>query len=101
MFRKRKHARVAVDIPVQVHGAGLICEAHCVELGAGGMSLVRAEKLGVSLPVQISFALGSQVHISVQAVVWWKRNHLTGLRFDPHDRNCKLVKEFVEAQTRQ
>jgi len=90
-----------VSIPVQVRGAGLSCEAQCVEIGAGGMSLARAEQLGVSLPVQISFALGSQAPISLQAVVWWKRDRLTGLRFDPSDRNCKLVQQFVEAELGQ
>ena len=98
MFRKRKHPRMAVSIPVQIRGTGLNFEAQCVEIGAGGMSLVQAQQLGISLPVQISFALEPRMAISLQAVVWWKRDQLTGLRFDPNDRNCKLVQQFVEAQ---
>jgi|SRR5205823_9116048 len=102
MFRKRQHPRMPVSIPVQVRSStGMSCEVECVEIGAGGMSLMKAEQLGVSLPVEISFALGSEALISLHAVVWWKRNRLTGLRFDPSDRNCKLVREFVESQLRQ
>ena len=96
MFRKRKHPRVQLKIPVQVGGGGAIFDAECVELGAGGMALAQAEQLGISLPVQISFALG--MPISLHAVVWWKRDKLTGLRFDPNDRNRKLVEDFVSAE---
>ena len=98
MFRKRKTPRVQLKIPVQVRGSGVDCSAECVELGAGGMALMQAEHLGVSLPVQISFELGSPPPISLCAVVWWKRDKVTGLRFDPSDRNRKLVEEFVTAE---
>ena len=96
MFRKRKHPRLQLKFPVQVSGAGVSLQAECVEIGAGGMALVQADQLGVSLPVQLSFALGAP--ISLQAVVWWKRDKLTGLRFDPNDRNRRLVEEFVSAE---
>jgi len=98
MFRKRKHPRVQLKIPVQVRGPGVIFEAECVELGAGGMALAQAEQLGISLPIEISFELGSAQPISLCAVVWWKRDKLTGLRFDPNDRSRKLVEDFVSAE---
>lgn len=85
-------------MPVQVRGAGVSCEAECVEIGAGGMALTQAEQLGISLPVQISFELGTPPPISVSAVVWWKRDKLTGVRFDPSDRNRKLVEQFVSGE---
>jgi hypothetical protein len=97
MFRKRKHPRLQLKIPVQVRGAGVNCEAECVEIGAGGMALIQAEHLGISLPIEISFELGSAA-LSLCAVVWWKRDKVTGLRFDPNDRNRKLVEDFVSAE---
>lgn len=98
MFRKRKTPRLQLKIPVQVRGSGVSCAAECVEIGAGGMALMQAEQLGISLPVQISFELGSPPPISLQAVVWWRRDKLTGVRFDPSDRNRKLVEQFVTAE---
>jgi hypothetical protein len=98
MFRKRQHPRLQLKIPVQVRGSGVSCEAQCVEIGAGGMSLAQADQLGISLPVEISFELGAPPPISLCAVVWWKRDNLTGLRFDPSDRNRKVVEQFVSAE---
>ena len=101
MFRKRKHTRVAVDIPVQVHGAGLICEAHCVELGAGGMSLVCSSKLHLGHSVQISFSLPSTLsggNLKVKASVCWARENENayGVRFDVTDDRRLQVKRWID-----
>ncbi len=70
--------------------------AHSVEVGGGGMSLRNAGTLSVSQPVQVSFELPGAEVVIIQAVVWWKKGDLLGIRFDPTDENRQRVLRWVE-----
>lgn len=92
----RKKKRIALNVPVEVEGQRIRFAANSLEIGGGGMALEDAEHLPISLPVQVSFKLPPERNISVHAVVWWKDGKRTGVRFDPADKNCRTVEEFVE-----
>jgi hypothetical protein len=94
----RKKRRIQLNLPVRIEGRELNCEARTVELGGGGMALENAEHLPISFPIQVTFTLPPQQRLSLHAVVWWKQGKRTGLRFDPADRNCRAVEQFVEEQ---
>jgi len=93
---KRKHTRVPLSLEVDVEGPGVQCKANSVELGGGGMSLSHADQLSISLPVRVAFTLPPAMPVSLHAVVWWKRDKLVGIRFDPADRTCQLVQRYLE-----
>jgi hypothetical protein len=44
----------------------------------------------------VKFTLPPERSLSLHAVVWWKDGKRTGVRFDPADKNCRAVEEFVE-----
>jgi hypothetical protein len=98
---QRQYPRIPVALDVQVEGPGVACSGTSVELGGGGMSLTLAEHLAISLPVQVAFTLPPSLAVCIQAVVWWKRNKMVGVRFDPTDRNCQLVQRYLEMQIAQ
>lgn len=68
------------------------------EIGAGGMALENASRLSVAQPVQLSFTLAPGLELNLHAVVWWKRDHRVGIRFDLRDGNCRQIAEWVEQQ---
>ncbi len=83
-----------MDVRVDSHELNLT--ARSVEVGGGGMSLRNAESLSVSQPVQVSFELPGAEVVVIQAVVWWKKAELIGIRFDPTDENRQRVLRWVE-----
>lgn len=93
---KRRYPRIEISLAVFVEGMGANCQATSMELGAGGMALVGADHLPVSLPVQVTFTLPPQVVVKLQAVVWWKEGKRIGLRFDLNDSGRKVVERFVD-----
>src|ERR1700747_1231184 len=101
MLSKRKHVRVPLSVPVKVQSLNIACDARAVEVGGGGMSLADAENLSISQPVQLTFILADTGPITIQAVVWWKKDKLTGVRFDLGDDNRKLVEEYVANTVQQ
>ncbi len=85
---------LAVDVRVECHDRSF--SARSVEVGGGGMSLGNASSLSVSQPVQVSFELPGDEVVVLQAVVWWKKGDLLGVRFDPSDENRQRVLRWVE-----
>jgi hypothetical protein len=61
------------------------------------MCLEGANQLSLAQPVQLTFALPSGSVQTVGAVVWWKRNDLTGLRFDPRE-DYHAIEEWIETE---
>jgi hypothetical protein len=59
------------------------------------MSLEQAGQLSLAQPVLLTFALPSGDSIRLGAVVWWKRNGLVGVRFDPRD-HYRPIQEWIE-----
>jgi hypothetical protein len=94
--RKRQLPRLPLSVDVRVESHELTLTARSVEVGGGGMSLRNAETLSVSLPVQVSFELPGAEVVVIQAVVWWKKAELIGIRFDPTDDNRQRVLRWVE-----
>jgi len=62
------------------------------------MSLERVDHLSIALPVVLDFTLPSAEPVRLNGVVWWKRDRMVGVRFDPADRNSILVRRYVEGQ---
>jgi hypothetical protein len=96
---QRKFPRVNLDVEVLADSFGRCHTLRSIEIGAGGMALKDANGLGVSQPVQLSFTLPNGQGVTVQAVVWWKRAEVIGVRFDPADQNRFHVQRWIEAQT--
>jgi len=96
-FPPRKHPRVALATDVKVDGYDVSFTVRSVQLGTRGMCLKRADQLSLAQPVQLTFALPSGCLLRVGAVVWWKRDDLTGLRFDPRD-NYRAIEEWIEME---
>ena len=92
----RKKRRIVLNLPVEIEGHGMRSEANMLEIGGGGMALENAEHLPISFPIQVKFTLPPERNLSLHAVVWWKDGKRTGVRFDPADKNCRAVEEFVE-----
>jgi hypothetical protein len=92
----RKKRRIVLNLPVEIEGQRMRCDANMLEIGGGGMALENAEHLPISFPIQVRFTLPPQRNLSLHAVVWWKDGKRTGVRFDPADKNCRAVEEFVE-----
>ena len=61
------------------------------------MSLQDAGQLSLAQPVQLTFTLPSGCPLRVGAVVWWKRDDLTGLRFDPRD-DYPAIAEWIKSE---
>jgi len=87
LFPRRKHPRVYFATDVRVEGHDVMFTAHSVQLGSQGMCLERADQLSLAQPVLLAFALPGGYPVRLGAVVWWKKNGLVGLRFDPRDEN--------------
>ena len=98
-FQPRQFPRVslATEVTVRCHDESIFT-ATGVEIGAGGMALESANRLGVAQPIQVSFSLRPGRPLTLQAVVWWKRGNLVGVRFDPADTNRQHVQQWVEEQ---
>ena len=97
-FGTRKFPRVKLEVEVRVESLGRSLVSRSLEIGAGGMALKDASALDVSQPVQLSFALPDGQDVTVQAVVWWKRATLVGVRFDPSDGNRMHVQHWMDTQ---
>jgi hypothetical protein len=62
------------------------------------MALENAGSLSVAQPVQLSFTLSPGRELNLHAVVWWKRDHRVGIRFDPREGNCRHIAQWVDEQ---
>src|SRR5438270_7303523 len=94
----RRQLRIHLALDVKVQGPGVDCTATSAEVSGGGMSLRQVEHLAISLPVILTFTLPSAQPVRLNGVVWWKRDKMVGVRFDPADRNSILVQRYVEGQ---
>ena len=94
----RRQPRMHLALDVKVQGPGVDCNATSVEVSGGGMSLERVDHLSIALPVVLDFTLPSAEPVRLNGVVWWKRDRIVGVRFDPADRNSILVRRYVEGQ---
>ena len=97
-FQPRQFPRVPLATQVKVRWGDEILLAKSNEIGAGGMALEGASRLSVAQPVQLSFALAPELELNLHAVVWWKRDHRVGIRFDLRDGNCRQIAQWVEQQ---
>ena len=93
----RRHPRIPLTTDVMVRGHDVKGHdfnftARSVQLGTQGMSLEGANQLLLAQPVELAFALPSGSSLRVGAVVWWKKDLLTGLRFDPRDEYPSIQK---------
>jgi len=98
LFQPRQFPRVALATEVKVQCGDEVFVARSQEIGAGGMALQNADRLSVAQPVQLSFTLAPALELKLDAVVWWKRDHRVGIRFDPRDPKCRLIQRWVEEQ---
>jgi len=98
LFQPRQFPRVSLSAEVKVQCGGETLIARSQEIGAGGMALLNAGRLSVAQPVQLSFTLSSGLELTLDAVVWWKRDPRVGVRFDPRDPKCRLIQQWVEDQ---
>ena len=98
-FQPRQFPRVslATDVKVECGNEVFVCRSQ--EIGAGGMALEDVGRLGVAQPVRVSFTLPSRPEVSLDAVVWWKRDRRVGIRFDPRDGKSRgVIQQWVEEQ---
>lgn len=98
LFQPRQFPRVSLATEVKVQCGDEVFVARSQEIGAGGMALQDASRLSVAQPVQLSFTLSPALELKLDAVVWWKRDHRVGIRFDPRDPKCRLIQRWVEEQ---
>ena len=99
LFQPRQFPRVSLATDVKVHCGDEVFVTKSEEIGAGGMALQNAGRLSVAQPVQLSFSLSAGLELKLDAVVWWKRDHRVGIRFDPRDGKCRLIiQQWVEEQ---
>ncbi|MFI5109895.1 MAG: PilZ domain-containing protein [Terriglobales bacterium] len=98
LFQPRQFPRVSLATEVRVQCGDEVFVARSQEIGAGGMALQDAGRLSVAQPVQLSFTLSPALALKLDAVVWWKRDHRVGIRFDPRDPKCRLIQQWVEEQ---
>jgi len=94
----RRERRVAIEGDVTIHVPDGAFRALSRELGGGGMSFVTDARLGVSQPLELSFALPPGRKIAIPAVVWWKRGKTFGVRFDVNDAQQLWIRRWVEEQ---
>ena len=97
-FQPRQFPRVSLATDVKVECGGEVFVARSHEIGAGGMALEDVGRLSVAQPVRLSFTLSSKIKLTLDAVVWWKRDRRVGIRFDPRDPQCRLIQRWVEDQ---
>jgi hypothetical protein len=97
IFPPRQHPRVYLATDVRVEGHDLTFTARSVQLGTKGMSLEDADQLSLAQPVELAFALPSGCSLRIGAVVWWKKENLTGLRFDPRG-DYPAIQEWIETE---
>ncbi len=90
----RQHPRTLLATDVRVEAHDFTFTARSVQLGTKGMSLSEAGQLSLAQPVLVAFALPSGRPIRIGAVVWWKTNHLVGLRFDPRE-NTQHIEKWI------
>jgi len=98
LFQPRQFPRVSLATEVKVHYGDEVLVARSQEIGAGGMALENAGRLSVAQPVQLFFTLSPELALKLDAVVWWKRDHRVGIRFDPRDPKCRIIQQWVEEQ---
>ena len=96
LFQPRQFPRVSLATEVKVQCGDEVFVARSQEIG--GMALQNADRLSVAQPVQLSFTLAPALELKLDAVVWWKRDHRVGIRFDPRDPKCRLIQRWVEEQ---
>lgn len=97
-FQPRQYPRVALVTGVRVEGYGQTLLASSVQVGAGGIALESAGQLRVAEPVTLSFSLPGGPHVTVHGVVWWKREKMLGIRFDPTDDNRLQIQAWIDSQ---
>jgi hypothetical protein len=98
LFQPRQFPRVSLAVEVKVQYGEEVLVASSEEIGAGGMALGNAGRLSVAQPVKLSFTLPAGRELELDAVVWWKRDHRVGIRFDMRDGNCRYIQQWVEQQ---
>ena len=98
LFQPRQFPRVSLTTEVKVHYGDETLVARSEEIGAGGMALQNAGRLSVAQPVKVSFTLPEGPELELDAVVWWKREHRVGIRFDIRDGKCRVIQQWVEEQ---
>lgn len=98
LFQPRQFPRTFLATDVKVECGTDVFIARSLEIGAGGMALENASRLSVSQPVRLLFSLSPALNLKLDAVVWWKRDHRVGIRFDPRDPKCRLIQQWVEEQ---
>ena len=100
LFQPRQFPRVTLAVEVKVRCGEEVFLARSQEIGAGGMALENASRLSVAQPIKLSFTLPAGPDLELDAVVWWKRDHRVGIRFDLRDGNRRHIQQWVEQQIR-
>lgn len=93
----RRDKRIPVVHPVSIGAPDGTYSATSRDISAGGMSMTTNANLKVAQPVQVSFSLPEQ-HITVPAVVWWRKGNVIGVRFDVTDERRLWISKWVEEQ---
>jgi hypothetical protein len=93
----RRDKRIPVVHPVSIGAPDGTYTATSRDISAGGMSMTTNANLKVAQPIQLSFSLPEQ-HITVPAVVWWRKGNVIGVRFDVTDERRLWISKWVEEQ---
>lgn len=93
----RRDKRIPAVHPVSIGAPDGTYTATSRDISAGGMSMTTNANLKVAQPVQVSFSLPEK-HITVPAVVWWRKGNVIGVRFDVTDERRLWISKWVEEQ---
>lgn len=98
---RRRHARIPVEIPVELHsesGTGSI-RSVTIDLGENGMA-IKSKHSKLSPPFRVQFTLpGSNSEIACRGEVAWEGNHVQGIRFrDVSEKSSEYMKSWIARQ---
>ncbi len=93
----RRDKRIPAVHPVSIGAPDGTYTATSRDISAGGMSMTTTANLKVAQPIQVSFSLPEK-HITVPAVVWWRKGNVVGVRFDVTDERRLWISKWVEEQ---
>ncbi len=97
----RRHPRVALAVPVEVHTAERRLHATSQNISPGGMRLRVEAPLSIAQPIELRFTLPDAPAIRIPAVVSRKHGDMIGVRFDPTHHERFRIESWVEASARR
>lgn len=96
---RRRHARIPIEIPVEIQGDSSPLHANTLDLGENGMAVnTRGRRLPPSFQVKFSLP-GTGVHVECRGEVAWEGGQVLGIRFcDVTAETKDQLKQWVARQ---